>query len=106
MTGLTEDELVKALKRAHETVNVAYRPLPALREQPRSIQMLDIIDSVIDATALLEAARLIRVLEWPGSGQCPVCWHWESIPIDPSMEGHTPECEVGRWVRAAARAGL
>ena len=54
--------------------------------------------------ALLDAVRLIRAHEFVEDGdwidpRCPQCSR-------PEYQGHLETCEVGRWVRAAERAGL
>ena len=70
------------------------------------------------ARALLDAVRLIRANEYGGSSgwdcdipACPECMasnYAASQYATPQSEAqpHEPECEVGSWVRAAARAGL
>ena len=89
----TEDERVTALENALHVVDEAAAGWDGLEYESNM------------GRALLDAVRLIRAVEWNGwtytgdGDVCPLC-----SPIEEKT--HTPECEVGQWVRAAARAGL
>ena len=101
---MSEDEKVRALEWAKEEAK--YR---------------ETVSSGLAADALLEAARLIRTQEWVWmNDEAPTWAHWECAqyecfanagngnepnPTNPDAN-HAPECTVGRWVRAAERAGI
>ena len=88
----TEDERVTALENALHAVNEAAAGWDGLEYESNM------------GRALLDAVRLIRAHEFVEDGdwidpRCPLCSR-------PEYQGHLETCEVGRWVRAAERAGI
>lgn len=63
---------------------------------------------VVAFRALVDAVRLIRAHEWSGQSWCRHCsGHDSCIECRVFVEGaHNSKCEVGSWVRAAAKAGI
>ena len=98
---LTEDELVKALETAQSLCRTA-------ANNPDLFTNMLLGPPVKESMALLEAARLIRVLEWAGRAgtmpsYVPSCLECE---FRAEALGHREDCSIGRWARAATRAGL
>ena len=93
---MDDNEKTAALEWALRTDNYAQ----AIQEEATSAGATATVLSLeTGARALLDAVRLLCEGEWDSTDHCPKCF-------EPPYAYHLPTCEVGSWVRAAARAGL
>lgn len=102
------DELYEVLVEARKVVqNAEYRE--KTRKDAWALKTPEVsAETLRGSRALLEAARWFRDNEWhddgcwEGKDECQLC----SECGESKQDGHKDTCTVGRWRRAAERAGI